>query len=106
MLFEIFSRVIFNLADTFFVGRLGKEQLAALNALSSVMGPFIGQNIGAKQLERVKAGFTTSGRFSFSVGGFLFCIYLIFAPKVAAIFNADPIVISTAALYLRIVSLA
>ena len=86
--------------------RLEFFSLAALNALSSVIGPFIGQNIGAKQLERVKAGFTTSGRFSLSVGGFLFCVYLIFAPKIAAFFNADPIVISTAALYLRIVSSA
>ncbi|MGE4585666.1 MAG: MATE family efflux transporter, partial [Sphaerochaeta sp.] len=31
MVFGILSMVVFNLADTFFVGRLGKEQLAALS---------------------------------------------------------------------------
>ncbi len=31
MVFGIFSMVVFNLADTFFVGRLGKDQLAALS---------------------------------------------------------------------------
>ena len=80
--------------------------LAALNALSSVVGPFIGQNLGANKLDRVKAGFSTSGHFSIYVGGFLFLIYLLLAGKIAAIFNADPQVVATAALYLRIVSVA
>ena len=31
MVFGILSMVVYNLADTFFVGRLGKEQLAALS---------------------------------------------------------------------------
>ena len=74
--------------------------LAALNALSAVIGPFIGQNLGAGQLERVKAGFKVSGHFSLYVGGFLFFVYLAFAGKIAAIFNADPQVIGTTALYL------
>ncbi len=80
--------------------------LAALNALSSVVGPFIGQNLGAGRLQRVKAGFATSGRFSLYVGGGLFLVYLILAGKIAALFNADPQVIATASLYLRIVSFA
>ncbi len=80
--------------------------LAALNALSSVVGPFIGQNLGANKLERVKAGFTTSGHFSLYVGGVLFCTYLLLAGRIAAIFNADPQVVATAALYMRIVSFA
>ena len=84
--------------------RLEFFSLAALNALSSVVGPFIGQNLGAGKLDRVKAGFTTSGHFSLYVGGFLFLVYLILAGKIAAIFNADPEVIATTALYLRIVS--
>lgn len=86
--------------------RLEFFSLAALNALSAIIGPFIGQNLGANKMERVKAGFTTSGHFSLYVGGILFCIYLIFAAKIAAFFNTDPNVISTAALYLRVVSLA
>lgn len=80
--------------------------LAALNALSSVVGPFIGQNLGANKLDRVKAGFTTSGHFSLYVGGFFFFTYLLLAGRIAAIFNADPQVVATAALYMRIVSFA
>ncbi len=84
--------------------RLEFFSLAALNALSSVTGPFIGQNLGARKMDRVKAGFSTSGRFSLCVGGFLFLVYLVLAGKIAAIFNADPEVVGTTALYLRIVS--
>jgi len=54
----------------------------------------------------VKAGFTTSGHFSLYVGGFLFLVYLVLAGRIAAIFNTDPKVVATAALYMRIVSFA
>jgi putative MATE family efflux protein len=80
--------------------------LAALYALSSVIGPFVGQNLGAGKLDRVRAGFAVSRHFSFSVGLGLFFVYLFLAGRVAALFNEDPIVVSTAALYIRIVSLA
>jgi len=78
--------------------------LAALNALSSVIGPFIGQNLGAGRLERVKSSFTVSGHFSLYVGGGLFILYILLADSIAALFNADPQVVATTALYLRIVS--
>ncbi|HDQ13394.1 MAG TPA: MATE family efflux transporter [Sediminispirochaeta sp.] len=80
--------------------------LAALNALSSVIGPFIGQNLGAKKIDRVEAGFKTSACFSFYVGGFLFLVYIFFAEAIASIFNADPEVVAVTSLYLRIVPLA
>ena len=80
--------------------------LAALNALSSVIGPFVGQNIGAGKHERVRASFTVSGRFSLAVGLGLFFAFLFLAGKVAALFTDNPEVASTAALYIRLVSLA
>ena len=80
--------------------------LAALNALSSVIGPFVGQNIGARKFDRVRTAFTTSRHFSLYVGFGLFFAYLLSADKIAALFNKDPLVISTTALYLRIVSFA
>ena len=46
--------------------------LAALNALSSVIPAFIGQNLGAGHLDRVDAGFRVSRRFALYVGGALF----------------------------------
>ncbi len=80
--------------------------LAAMNALSSVIPAFIGQNLGAGQLDRVEKGFTASRRFAFVVGGIFCAIFLLLAPHVAALFNDDPRVVSTAALYLRVVSVS
>ena len=80
--------------------------LAALNALAAVIGPFIGQNLGAGKPERVRTGFTVSGYFSLLAGGGLFLLYLPLAGRIAAVFNADPQVTAAAALYLRIVSAA
>ncbi len=80
--------------------------LAALNALSSIIGPFVGQNIGAGQVERVKRGFTVSRHFSLAVGLGLFVVYLFLAGTIASIFNDDPAVVRTTALYIRIASIA
>ena len=80
--------------------------LASLNALSSVMGPFIGQNLGAGKTERVGESFTVSRHFSLAVGGGVFILLLLLADRVAGFFNTDPAIISVAALYMRVVSVA
>ena len=80
--------------------------LAALNALSSVIPAFIGQNFGAGKIDRVREGFRESRNFSFYVGGALFLVYLLLAPRIAGLFNADPTVVATASLYMRVVSVA
>jgi putative MATE family efflux protein len=78
--------------------------LAAINALSSVIGPFVGQNIGAGKLDRVRTGFAVGRRFSVVVGLSLFVAYLFLADEIARLFNEDPTVVSVAALYIRIVA--
>jgi len=80
--------------------------LAAINALSSIMGPYIGQNIGAGLVPRVKEGFRRSEQFSFAVGGFLFLVFLAAANPISRIFNDSPEIYLVTARYLRIVSLA
>jgi putative MATE family efflux protein len=80
--------------------------LAAINALSSVMGPFIGQNIGAGKINRVRVGFQKSEYFSFIIGGAIFTIFLIFATPVARLFNDTPEIYQVTARYLRIVTIA
>lgn len=80
--------------------------LAALNALSSVIGPFVGQNIGAGRLDRVRKSFAVSRYFSLAVGAGLFLVYLLLAPGIASLFSSDATVRATAALYIRIVSAA
>lgn len=80
--------------------------LAALNALSSVVPAFIGQNFGAGKIDRVREGFREARNFSFYVGGAFFLVYLFLAPRIAGLFNADPTVVATASLYMRVVSVA
>jgi putative MATE family efflux protein len=80
--------------------------LAALNALSSVIPAFVGQNLGAGRIDRVRDGFIQSRRFALVVGGAFFLAFLAFAPQIAALFNADPVVVATASRYMRIVSVA
>ena len=77
--------------------------LAPINALSSVMSPFTGQNLGAGKIDRVKQGKRIGHRFSLVIGGFLAVLLAIFARPVAVIFNDNPQVVSTIVLYLRIV---
>ncbi|MEX2443637.1 MAG: MATE family efflux transporter [Alkalispirochaeta sp.] len=78
--------------------------LAALNALSSVLGPFVGQNLGAGKLGRVAEAFRFSLRFALAVGGAAFLIFLVWAPQIARAFNADPEVVASATRYLRVVA--
>ena len=68
--------------------------LAAVSALSTVIGPFVGQNFGAGKLDRVRAAFRASRRFS-SLSGFgIFLVYLPLAGLVSRVFSQDPNVVS------------
>jgi len=78
--------------------------LTAINALSSVIGPFIGQNIGAGLGGRVKTAFKKSELYSGIIGTGLFLFFLVTAPWVARLFNEDIQVYSVTTRYLRIVS--
>ncbi len=80
--------------------------LAIVNALSAVIGPFIGQNIGAKRIDRVKEGFRKAEWISFFVGAFFFVLFLLLADPIARLFNGNPEVYRVTARYLRIVSAA
>jgi putative MATE family efflux protein len=79
--------------------------LTVIAALSSVLGPFIGQNWGAGEHGRVRLGVKYSERFSM-VWGIVVCMLLnIFTRPIASIFNSNPLVISAIIMYLRIVSI-
>jgi len=79
--------------------------LAVIRALSSVFGPFIGQNLGAKLFDRVKRGLQLAELFSLVWGFGSFIILFIFAKPIAGIFSKDPVVIETIIKYLSIVPL-
>lgn len=74
-------------------------------ALSTVIGPFVGQNWGAGQYDRVNQGIKYSNIFSMAWGVAMFIILATAARPLAQLFNDDPIVISTTMLYLWIVPL-
>jgi len=80
--------------------------LAAVNSLSAVFGPFIGQNLGAKKSERIHLSIKLSTRFALIWGIFLFVILGITAPLIANIFSKDIKVIKTIVTFLRIVPFA
>lgn len=72
-------------------------------ALSSVMGPFAGQNLGAGHYDRIHSGVWTNFRFSVAYG--LFCAVVLFAISgfMPQIFDPNPQTVATAQMHLRIV---
>ena len=84
-------------------GRL--EALAAmlLFALSGSIGPFVGQNWGAREFGRVRSGVNVSHLFSLS-WGFLVAIPLFFfGEDIARLIDAKPEVVKVAGIYLALV---
>ena len=77
--------------------------LAVINALASVLGPFIGQNIGARKYDRVHDAINISHRFVIFWEIAVFILLILLRNQIAGIFNKDPHVISTISLYLTIV---
>ncbi len=86
--------------------RLEFFALAVVNALASVTGPFVGQNIGAGKLDRVRTGFGAGVRICTVVGGFYFVLFLVLARPLAGLFSPAPEVVMVTARYVRIVSAA
>lgn len=72
-------------------------------ALSSVLGPFVGQNLGAGNINRLQTGIQTSQRFGLVWGLVMLVVLGLAAPWVAPIFSKDPQVIEHIILYLHIV---
>lgn len=84
--------------------------LAILAALSTIIGPFVGQNLGAGKLDRVKKALKYGKMFSLFWGVFISLLLFNFAVPISRIFEKDPessfVVISNAINYLRIVPFA
>ncbi|MEN8152574.1 MAG: MATE family efflux transporter [Acidobacteriota bacterium] len=105
---------------TRFVAEYGPEAVAALGvslrieafsltivmALSTVLTPFVGQNWGAKKIDRLKLAVKYSERFALSWGLLLIFIFILFGEITAGAFSNNPVVMETIKLYLFIVSLS
>ncbi|MFW6312570.1 MAG: MATE family efflux transporter [Spirochaetota bacterium] len=86
--------------------RLEFFALAIVNALASVTGPFIGQNLGAGRMDRVREGYRTAERICIAVGGFFLLVFLFFAPAIASAFSDAPEVVRVTTLAVRIISIS
>jgi len=79
--------------------------MTAVMSLATVLGPFVGQNWGAKLYKRVLIALKLSNRFSIYWGLFIVLLLAFLARPIASLFNDNPNVISTVVLYLRIAPL-
>jgi len=85
--------------------RIDMFALTIVMALSAVLGPFVGQNLGANHPDRVGHGVKLGQRFALGWGIFLFVLLFLMAYPIASLVNDDPMVTSTIATYLRVVPL-
>ena len=86
--------------------RLEALAMMLLFALSSVLIPFTGQNMGAGRKDRVLKALKISYRFSIVWGAFMFVVFLVFGRFLAGLFNEDTEIIGTVVLYLNIVAIS
>ncbi|GIV79271.1 MATE family efflux transporter [Litorilinea aerophila] len=86
--------------------RIDMFALTVLMALSTVLGPFIGQNWGAGRHDRVQAAIRYSEQFSLAWGLLMFLLLGILARPLAELFNRDPAVVETVVLYLRVLPIS
>ena len=83
--------------------RIDVFALTVIMALSSVLGPFVGQNVGAGKRARVEKGIRSSQRFALWWGtGALVALHF-FAFPIGSLFGKSELVASNIALYLWIV---
>lgn len=102
---------------TAMVAKFGKEPVAALGivirveafalmvvmALSSILGPFMGQNWGAKRTDRVLIGLSLSNRFVMLWGLGTALLLLIFHLPIIHLFNQNQQVVKVAGFFLCLV---
>jgi putative MATE family efflux protein len=81
------------------------ESVAAMLmfALSGSIGPFVGQNLGAKRLDRVRDGVRASYQFSLVWGLVVALPLFVFGDAIAGLIDSSPEVVAIAALYLALV---
>lgn len=77
--------------------------LSVVNALSAIIPVFIGQNFGAKKLDRVKKGLISSEKFAVFSGLVMYAFLILFARPISYIFTKDESVSNIVVTYLRIV---
>lgn len=86
--------------------RIDSLVVIVIFALASSLGPFIGQNWGARKFDRVDQALAMSNRFVMAWGLFAFIVMFLFGETFVSWINDDPKVIETASWYLVIIPLS
>ena len=87
-------------------GRLEALSLIGIWALSMVMTPFVGQNFGAGNCDRVRAAVRFGVKFSLVWGGVTFTVLYFLSGIIAPIFNDNKAVIASVILFLQIIPIS
>lgn len=85
--------------------RIEMFAMTLIFSLAVVLGPFIGQNWGAGEIDRVRGGIRFSKRFCLVWGAIIFLFFVFLARPVANVFNSDPLVVNKVVFFLRTVPL-
>lgn len=80
--------------------------LLALMALSAAITPFVGQNFGARNYERVQDGVNWCYRFALGYGLLIAATLALVSPYIAGLFTEDQVAIATAVMHMRIVPIS
>ncbi|MEM1253176.1 MAG: MATE family efflux transporter [Cyanobacteria bacterium P01_H01_bin.21] len=86
--------------------RLESFALITVMALSASMGPFIGQNWGAQEFDRVRLAMRQSFLFCVGWGLFMAIVLGLGGRPLATLFNQDPNVVAVASQYLWLVPIS
>ncbi len=86
--------------------RIEGVTLVPFYALSAVIGPFVGQNLGAGRERRVRRAVRLCARFCLLAGVAMAVLLALLAPWLARLFASDPAVVATTVSYLRWVPLS
>ena len=87
-------------------GRLEALSLIGIWALSMAMTPFVGQNFGAGNSDRIRGALRFGLRFSLVWGGGVFAVLYLLSGIIAPIFNDDKAVIASVILFLQIIPIS
>ena len=87
-------------------GRLEALSLIGLWALSTAITPFIGQNFGAGNYDRIRAALRFGVKFSLIWGGAAFTVLYLLSGIIAPIFNDNKAVIASIVLFLQIIPIS
>ena len=86
--------------------RIEALALVSMMALASAINPFIGQNLGAGNFERVKEGVRFVNRFAIKWGFAAAVVLALIAKPLSSILNSDSEVISILSLFLWIIPIS